>query len=234
MSAGSVVTLVVVLVLVAVVILAGALILRRRTLREGSGPEYDQLVRDIGRRRAMAEFARRRQRVAGLGIKPLSAERRSGYTGQWANVEERFIDSPPQAARAAATLVTAVAADRGYPVTDHAQLLSDLSVHHGRWLAGYRQAQRTTERADEAATEELRQAVLAHRALFTDLLGGTPDGSAGRPGRGLGATRVRIPERRTAAQETAAQETADETAAPETAAQETAQEARPAAADGYS
>lgn len=180
MSTGTVVPLVLALLLAAAAaVLAGALIMRRMALRQGAGPEYDRLVREVGPRRAKTEFAQRRQRVADLGIKPLTVEQQAGYTGQWATAQERFIDSPPQAAQAAAALVAAVAADRGYPATDHTQLLTDLSVHHGRWLDRYRRARRTTDRADAAATEELRQALLDHRALFRDLLGAAAGGDGG-------------------------------------------------------
>jgi hypothetical protein len=96
-------------------------------------------------------------------------------------VQERFIDSPPQAATTAAGLVTAVAAERGYDVSDPGQLLVDLSVYHGQYLDRYRRAAQTTERAATAATEELRQALLDHRALFQDLLAGSSSSSpAGR------------------------------------------------------
>lgn len=183
MSAGIIVPLVLAAVLVAAAAtLVAALIVRRRSERQVSGREYDRLVREVGPRRARAEFARRRQRVAGLGVRPLTAEQRARYAGEWAAVQERFIDGPPQAARAAAALVTAAAADRGYQVTDHERLLTDLSVHHGRWLDGYRRARRATDRADDAATEELRQALLGHRALFRDLLDGAQAGDRGRPG----------------------------------------------------
>jgi hypothetical protein len=169
-----------VLLAVAAVIVAGALLTHRFIFRQGFGPEYDRMVREVGSRRAKAEFTQRRQRVTGLGIKPLSAEQRARYTGEWAAAQERFIDNPPQSAQAAAALVAAVAADRGYQITDQGQLLSDLSVHHGRWLDGYRRARRTTDGADSAATEELRRALLGHRALFRDLLGSTEDGAGGR------------------------------------------------------
>ena len=182
MSTGTVIALVLAVVVAAVAaILAGELIMRRVVLRRLAGPEYDRLVRELGSRRAKAEFAQRRQRVAGLGIKPLTAEQRASYTGQWTAVQERFIDSPPQSAQAAGALVTAVAADRGYPVTDHAQLLTDLSVQHGRWLDRYRRARRTTDQAEAAATEELRLALLGHRALFRDLLNGDKGRAAGWP-----------------------------------------------------
>lgn len=180
MSTGTVILLVLVLVIIAVAAaLTSTAIHRRATRRQQVGAEFSRLVREAGPRRAKAEFASRRRRVDGLGIKPLTEERRSGYERQWATAQERFIDSPPQAATTAAALVGGVAAERGYDVSDEKQLLVDLSVYHGRYLDGYRRATRTTQRAAAAATEELRQALLDHRALFQDLLETSPSSGKG-------------------------------------------------------
>jgi len=169
---------VILLVIVVVAAILGiALVMRRMALRKQVGPEYDRLVREMGPRRAKSEFAKRRQRVAGLDIKPLSAERRAAYDAQWLGAQERFIDSPLEAVRSASSLVTAVAADRGYPVDNDSQLFTDLSVYHGRALDGYRRARRMTEQAEMAETEQLRQALLDHRAIFLELLGPTEDNS---------------------------------------------------------
>ena len=190
MSTGTVILLVLVLLAIAVAAgLASNLVHRQAAQRRRIGAEFSRLVREAGPRRAKAEFAARRRRVAGLGIKPVPDERRARFQRQWAAAQERFIDSPPQAVTAAASLIKAVAAERGYDVSDPAQLLVDLSVDHGQYLDGYRRATRTTEQAT-ATTEELRRALLDHRALFQDLLeaSAAPEkpaasaGTAGRPG----------------------------------------------------
>ena len=170
MSVGAIVAIVVVLVILAVV---AALVSRRRAHRSAErrnyGPEYDRLVEKEGTSKANAEFDRRHQRVDGLGIKPLSSERRTLYANQWTVAQEAFIDSPAESVRTAGALITAVAADRGYEVTDPARLESDLSVHYGNRLDGYRSALRLTERADNGATEQLRQALLDYRMMFREL-----------------------------------------------------------------
>lgn len=170
MSAGAIIALVIVIVVIAVAV-AAALMLRRLAMRHQFGPEYQRLTREVGARRAHAELADRQRRVARLGIRPLSAERHAMYSGEWTAAQERFVDSPAQATEAAAALVMTVAADRGYKVDDPARLLKDLSVHYARRLDGYRRAMQTTDQAATAATEDLRQALLAHRALFRELLG---------------------------------------------------------------
>jgi hypothetical protein len=182
-STGTVILLILVLVVIAVAAALASTLLHRSAAQRGRiGAEFSRLARETGPRRARAEFAERRRRVDKLGIKPLSAQRHAGYARQWTAAQERFIDSPPQATTTAAALVTAVAAERGYDVSDGDQLLVDLSVYHGRYLDGYRRAMRTTARAETAATEELRQALLDHRALFQDLLAASPDTTtAGKP-----------------------------------------------------
>jgi hypothetical protein len=164
--------IVVILLIVAVAAAVMSMRMRRRTAeRNLVGPEYDRLADEVGPRKAKAEFEKRRQRVDGLGIRPLSAERRSAYTGQWNAAQEQFIDSPAKSASAAGALITAVAVDRGYEVTDDAQLMTDLSVYHGRHLDGYRRARQTSGQAAQASTEALRRALLDYRRLFFDLLG---------------------------------------------------------------
>jgi hypothetical protein len=176
MSATNVILLIVVIVIVAVAAsLVFGLTRRKTTLRKQAGPEYDRLVREMGPRRAKTEFAQRQHRVDGLEIKPLTAERRTAYDDQWTTAQERFIDSPLEAVRSAGALITAVAADRGYPVDDESQLLTDLSVYHGQPLDGYRRARRVAEQGEVAATEQLRQALLDQRAMFQNLLGPADD-----------------------------------------------------------
>jgi hypothetical protein len=178
-SAGIIILIVVVLVIVAVAAAVMSTRMRRRTAdRNLVGPEYDRLADELGPRKARAELEKRRQRVDGLGIKPLSAERRMAYAGQWEAAQELFIDNPAKAVSTAGDMVTAVAADRGYEITDHDQLLTDLSVYHGRHLDGYRQARQTTGRAGEASTEALRRALLGYRDLFFDLVDSTAGSGA--------------------------------------------------------
>lgn len=182
MATGTIIVVVVVVVLVAAAAAAAAMLLRRRALRRRFGPEYDQLAGEVGERRAQAELAERERRVAQLDLRPLSPERRAGYGREWLSVQERFIEGPAQSVQAADSLVSAVAADRGYPADDEERLIEDLSVHHASRLDGYRQARLATQRAAVAGTEELRQALLAYRALFRDLLGAdASDPASGSP-----------------------------------------------------
>jgi hypothetical protein len=175
------VTIVLIIVLVLVVIVVGgALYVRRTSQKRQFGPAYDQLASEIGPQKAKAEFAKRQKRVDGYNLKPLSAEQRAAYEARWEAAQEQFIDSPRQATQTAAELVTAVAAQVGYPIDDQEQLLADLSVRHGQYLEGYRTARRTTDQAEEGATEDFRQALLDYRALFNDLIGTDTDTDRGQ------------------------------------------------------
>jgi len=191
MSVGAIIAIAIIIILVC----AAALLMRSGALpalglRRRFGPEYDRLARQVGPRRAQAELAERRRRVASLGIHPLSPEQRVKFAKEWMSVQEQFIDDPARSARSAGALVTAAAADRGYPADDHAQLLADLSVHHARRLDGYRRARQTTEQAATAATEELRHALLGFRALFRELLDAR-GGSAAQPPRAVAGIAAR-------------------------------------------
>ena len=61
--------------------------------------------------------------------------------------------------------------ERGYPTEDSSQIIADLSVEHATTLDNYRMAQAISQNAAAASTEELRQAMVHYRALFSDLLG---------------------------------------------------------------
>lgn len=170
MPVGAIIALVIVGVLLVIAATLGIGVARRVALRRQFGAEYDRLVDEVGPRRAQAQLEERRRRATRLDIRPLSAEQRARYENQWSAAQERFVSSPAEATEAAAALVVAVATDRGYPAGDREEFLADLSVYHAPRLDGYRRALRVTDRVGTAGTEELRQAVLEHRALFRDLL----------------------------------------------------------------
>jgi FtsZ-interacting cell division protein ZipA len=179
MSAGAIVAIIaaVVVVLLVVAALSAA---RRRKLQRRFGPEYERVANEKqSQRKAAAELAERERRVRSLDIHPLEETARAKYAGEWAAIQEQFVDQPQQAVTQAGMLVTSVMKDRGYPTEDYDQILADLSVEHANTLDHYRQAHQISLRAEEGttSTEELRLAMLHYRALFGDLLGEP----AGRP-----------------------------------------------------
>ena len=174
------IAIVVIVVVVVLFLAVGAVFLfRRRSLRARFGPEYDRVVSEQDSRGAGArELRERERRHAELDLRPLDPSSRERYAAAWEEIQVRFIDAPDQAAGKADALVTELIAERGYPTGEFDQRVADLSVEHGRPLDHYRAAHdihQANERG-EATTEQLRQALVHYRALFTDLLGTEPVG----------------------------------------------------------
>ena len=90
--------------------------LRRARLQRQFGPEYDRLVKARGKKKAEAELTERQRRVESLEIHELTPQQQASYSGDWAAIQERFVDTPAEAVSAAHTLIGSVMRDRGYPV----------------------------------------------------------------------------------------------------------------------
>jgi hypothetical protein len=179
MSTGAIIGIIIVVIVVVAAVALTSAQLRRARMRRQFGPEYDRLAKEMGPRKADAELTARQRRVEALGIRPLSAEQQASYSGDWATVQERFVDTPAEAVAAADTLIWNVMRDSGYPANDINASMEALSVYHARSLEGYRQTRDL--RTESATTEELRGAMIRRRALFEDLTGLRED--RGRPAR---------------------------------------------------
>jgi hypothetical protein len=194
MSAETIIWVVVVVAAVVAIVAVGYLVAaqqRRQRLQNRFGPEYDRaLAERESRREAEQELLDREKRHAQLDIRPLDPGTRQTYGNKWTEVQERFVDAPSFSVTEADHLVTAVMAERGYPTQEPGQLMSDLSVEHGRTLDHYREAHAISGRAarQEASTEELRQAMVHYRALFEELLAEAPTGERAAPVREDGRT----------------------------------------------
>ena len=184
MSTGAIIGIVIVVIVAVAAVVVASGELRRARLRRQFGPEYDRLAQQLGsRKKADAELAARQRRAGALGIHELSPEQQASYSGDWTAIQERFVDTPAEAVAAADTLIWRVMRDRGYPANDRNASMDALSVYHAGPLEGYRQA--VGLRAESATTEQLREAMIRHRALFEDLTGLRK--SRGRPGREVAA-----------------------------------------------
>ena len=170
MSTGAIIGIVIVVIVVVAAVVVASGELRRARLRRQFGPEYDRLARQLGsRKKADAELAARQRRAQALDIRELSPEQQASYSGDWTAIQERFVDTPAEAVSAADTLIWEVMRDRGYPADDRDASLDALSFYHARPLEGYRQT--LGLRTESASTEQLREAMIRHRALFEDLTG---------------------------------------------------------------
>jgi hypothetical protein len=148
---------------------------RRRTegLQAAFGAEYDRTVREQGgRRKAESELSERRERVEAMHIRPLPAADARRFRASWQSAQTRFVNDPAGAIEEADGLVARVMRQRGYPVGDFEQRTADISVDHGDVVEHYRAAHRIAQANErhKASTEDLRQAMVHYRALFTDLL----------------------------------------------------------------
>jgi hypothetical protein len=177
MTTTQTVVLIVVIVVVAALVALAVASTRRRALRQRFGPEYERAVAEQhSRSGAERELRDRERRHAELDLRPLTAQSRSAYGAEWADVQTRFVDSPADAVRAGDDLVTRLVREIGYPTDDYDEQLATLSVEHARTLEHYRHAHDIFLRNErgEASTEQLRQALVHYRALFAELLGDQP------------------------------------------------------------
>jgi hypothetical protein len=172
------------LIVLGVVVLAALLVIvliqqrRRIHLKRRFGPEYEQAVhhhRDL--RAAEKDLQERERRVAGMKIRPLERTDAARFAEEWRRTQTRFVDDPEGAVRDADELVADVMRARGYPTGDVAQRVADISVDHPRVVGHYRAACDAAARLErgQASTEELRQAIVHYRELFTDLLPAQPE-----------------------------------------------------------
>ncbi len=171
-------TAAVILIVVVLLVLAAlaALMMARRkkereALRERFGPEYDRAVEEGGSRRdaehRLSDVAARRDKAE---IRELDAGERESYSRQWSDVQAAFVDDPVGAARDADVLVGDVMRVRGYPLDDVEDRADLVAADHAELAGHYRAAHEVGQRADDASTEELRQAFVHYRALFVELL----------------------------------------------------------------
>lgn len=146
---------------------------RSGQLREVFGPEYDRTVEESeDRKAAESELLERRKRVEELDIRPLDPAERTRFASRWIAVQSRFVDDPKSALGEADELVTEVMSERGYPMNDFDQRAADVSVDHPRVVEDYRAAHGISERvgSNDATTEDMRQALVHYRSLFSELL----------------------------------------------------------------
>ncbi|WP_103515156.1 hypothetical protein [Streptomyces sp. SM10] len=173
-------TVVIIVAVVLVAALAFFLVRGRVTgghgLQRRFGPEYDRTVarHDGDTKAAEHELSERVKLHGSLSERPLPAEARETYARRWAEVQERFIDSPRDAVVEADALLAQLARDRGFPDGESfEEQTAALSVHHAHQVDGYRRVH--TAVRGQGGTEEMRKALIESRALFDVLLADAPD-----------------------------------------------------------
>lgn len=190
-----------ILIAIAAVVVVALIVMavrqRRETaLRQRFGPEYDRAVqaRD-DRRAAEAELREREKQRALLDIKPLPEESRARFANEWQEVQERFVEEPTEAVGAADRLIYRVMHLRGYPAGDFDAQADLVSVDHPEMVEDYRFAHAIHERAraQQASTEDLREALLRYRSLFDELLRADGDRAGVTARQGMGESEEPAP-----------------------------------------
>ncbi|GJF33279.1 hypothetical protein KNE206_59790 [Kitasatospora sp. NE20-6] len=171
--------------------------IRSRRLRARFGPEYDRTVSSHGGdvARAEHELADRLALHRGLKLTALPAAERNAAEAEIRSLQSLFVDDPMRAAAEAERLLHRVLDRIGYPEKGR---IEALSVDHAPGVAGYRAARAAvgtpagpaagtagnTTAGTTAGTEELREALLATRALTREVLeqGHLPRPATGRTG----------------------------------------------------
>jgi hypothetical protein len=179
MNTSTIVALVVVVVVLVLAVLIARPFVRRRRLQQRFGPEYQRAVeRHDTRADAERDLMDREKRHNQLELRPLPTEVRDRYAQQWTGVQAQFVDAPERTVADADRLVTALMAERGYPTEGYQQQAADLSVEHASTIEHYHAAHDARERIGDggASTEDLREAMVHYRVLFTELLDGDGDG----------------------------------------------------------
>jgi hypothetical protein len=146
---------------------------RSEKLREQFGPEYERTLVEKGdTRSAENELTARQERVSQFDIRHLAADEGQRFNDEWQVVQASFVDDPSTAVHDADALVGRVMAARGYPVSDFEQRSADMSVDHSPIMGHYRAAHDIALRdaQGQANTEDLRQAVISSRMLFSELV----------------------------------------------------------------
>ena len=143
---------------------------KRKHLQSTFGPEYDRTVEGSGKRReAERELAEREERRRSLDIRPLPEQDRVAFADRWRTTQGDFVDHPEMAVRQADLLVAEVMGRRGYPVGDFDQYVARRVRRPRRHRRGVPRRARDLRANDrkQASTEQLRQAMVHYRSLFT-------------------------------------------------------------------
>ncbi|HEY2736152.1 MAG TPA: hypothetical protein VGI70_19275 [Polyangiales bacterium] len=171
---------IVLIVAVAIVLIAAFALINARSsrrrhgeLRRRFGPEYDREVQQQGSvAAAERELISREKRVHKQSLRTLPENERVRFSADWEGLQTRFVDDPSGAVQAADELIKSVMLARGYSADRFDERVADLTVEHANVVQHYRAARVLADanREGRANTEELRQALVHYRALFSDLL----------------------------------------------------------------
>ncbi len=146
---------------------------RRAHLKDRFGPEYDRTVDALdSRREAEIDLRTREEHHSLLDLQPLAPAARERYQTRWAEMQTHFVDRPQVAVADADSMIAQVMRELGYPIDDFESNAWLISVDHSNVVSKYREGHDIFIQTVQgtATTEDLRQAVLAYRELFDELM----------------------------------------------------------------
>ncbi len=148
---------------------------KRRTVRlkHPFGREYDLAVLEKGsERRGERNLTDRAAETKKRRLRELGSARRERFLAEWVAVQSRFLDHPRGALVEADELVSSLMAARGYPKSLFEPSAEFMNVDHPWMIDDYRAAHAIVVRSGrgEAATEDLRTAMIQYRSLFDELV----------------------------------------------------------------
>ena len=171
----AVAAIVVVLVLAFVLIRAFGRHHGKRDFASHYGEEYERLVTETGsKEKAEERLIAREQRVADYHLHALDKAAQERYAAQWKNVQASFVDDPKASLAQAGEVLDKILNEQGYPNTDFDRRTADLSVNHPAVVKDFRVAHEIAlkNKDGKTTTEDLRQAMIHYKALFTELMVG--------------------------------------------------------------
>jgi hypothetical protein len=152
-------------------------LVRRRPQRDFAayyGDEYRRLIAETGSSgKAEERLLARERRVAGYHVHPLDQAAKDRYATEWTRAQAAFVSDPKAAVAQAGDVLEKVLTEQGYPKADFDRLSADLSVGYPTILQDFRAAHDIVlkDREGKTNTEDLRQAMIRYKALFTALMG---------------------------------------------------------------
>ncbi|MEV0521866.1 hypothetical protein AB0I66_00425 [Streptomyces sp. NPDC050439] len=179
MSVGLGIIFGVVVVIITALVLAPPVTQERLgSLRDRFGPELDHItaLHQGDTKAARRELRSRVRRFGKLRPLRLTAQAREQYAAQWVDLQSQFVEFPGATVAKANRLLWQLAVARGYPAYSYSRQVEALSVHYPRRVHGARQLHAAAQQAatGNAEPERMRQAMVAGRLLFEELLDTQP------------------------------------------------------------
>jgi len=147
----------------------------KRDFAKHYGEEYQRLVTETGsKEKAEERLIARERRVADYHLHALDKTAQERYVAQWKDTQASFVDDPKASLAQAGDVLDKLLTEQGYPKADFDRRTADLSVNHPAVVKDFREAHEIAlkNKDGKTTTEDLRQAMIHYKAIFTALMVG--------------------------------------------------------------